>query len=512
MGKKQYVIGIDIGTTTTKGCVVTAEGTMLSQFTCEHGVERPYDGWAEQDAESVWWLEFCKVCSTLLLDSGIDPSEIAGIGCSALYPVVLPMDAYGRPLRKAILYGIDSRAVDELEGLKKTFGIERAAQASGNYLSTQSIAPKIVWIRKQEPELFERASKFIGANSYIVHKLTGKYAVDTGTASIGGIPYDVATGTWNEDVCKQIGIGLTQLPSIVSPSQIVGVVQEGEVSELTGLIPGTPVIMGTGDFIAEMMSMGAIRANQAVLTYGTTIGFAILTNKPVMSESLIYVKAPFENLHILGGGLANGASLLKWFKEELCGENVGGEKAKLIYDLLDEQADTIVPGCEGLLALPYFSGERNPFTDPGASGMLIGLTLRHTKSHMYRALYEAIGFSIRSVLDVVKGKGFPVDEILSVGGATKNKTLLRIVSEITGIRQRIIKNQLGAHYGIAFMTACGTGLVKDACAIDTWIGELSTEIVNFDKSNKRIYNSIYEKYIVAYQKNADLMHALKAIH
>jgi xylulokinase len=507
MGKKQYVIGVDIGTTTTKGCLVTNDGVIISETKCEHDVERPYDGWAEHDAEQVWWHEFCMVCTNLIRDAKVDSSDIAGVGCSALYPAVLPVDDDGKPLRKAILYGIDSRSVEEIKLLKETFGAEKAAQMSGNYLSTQSIAPKILWIRNNEPEVFSKTAKFLSANSYIVKKLTNEFAVDTGTASIGGIPYDLVKESWNKEVCEVLGIDIETLPSTVNPTDIIGKVCEGESSEKTGLLPGTPVIMGTGDFLAEMLSIGAIRNNQAVLTYGTTIGFAILTENPVITESSIYVKAPLKGLHILGGALANGASVLKWFKNEFFPTH----DAKYAYDYLDEQADTIEPGSNGLLALPYFSGERNPFTDPHASGMLIGLTLRHTKFHVYRALYEALGFSIRSILDGIRERGYPVDEIFSVGGATKNQTLLRIVSEITGVKQRIIKDQLGSHFGIAFLAACGTGLVGDTCAIESWIGKMSSEIVSFDASNREHYNILYHHYLQVYKDNADLMHTLKRI-
>jgi xylulokinase len=143
--------------------------------------------------------------------------------------------------------------------------------------------------------------------------------------------------------------------------------------------------------------------------------------------------------------------------------------------------------------------------------MLIGLTLRHTKFHVYRALYEALGFSIRSILDGIRERGYPVDEIFSVGGATKNQTLLRIVSEITGVKQRIIKDQLGSHFGIAFLAACGTGLVGDTCAIESWIGKMSSEIVSFDASNREHYNILYHHYLQVYKDNADLMHTLKRI-
>jgi xylulokinase len=508
MSGNEYVIGVDIGTTTTKGMLVDISGHIIAQAQCEHDVSRPLLGWAEHDAEKVWWEEFTQICKGIIQKSDISPSQISAVACSALYPDLLPVDSKGYPLRSGILYGIDTRAFHEIDELNLQLGSKYSFEVNGNCLSSQSIAPKILWIKSHEPDIFRHTAKFLTASSYINYKLSGNYSIDHNSASMGGIPYSMQEKRWDQNSCKAIGIDKDMMPELVESTAIVGTVTKAAAQQ-TGLAEGTPVIAGCGDFAAEMLSVGILDNRQAVLTFGTTIGFAVCSDEPVTAPSMLCARSPIQGKFVVGGGLANGASITKWYRDQFASAELECERISGVnaYDQLDEAANHIQPGCEGLICLPYFSGERSPFCDPCATGLLIGLTLRHTKAHIYRAFYEGIGYSIHHVFEEMYNVGLTMDTITAVGGGIKNRTWLQIVSDILGKDLFVITTQTGAPYGAACIAALGIGSVPTIHVINDWLDK-KHEVIHYNDKNTKLYIHNYGIYRHLYSMNKAVMHEL----
>ena len=501
------LLGIDIGTTSSKGVLVSLRGRVLAECSMEHGVDRPRPGWAEHDAERVWWGDFVHICRTLLFKAQVQPHRIVSVGCSALCPDVLPVDPHGHPLRPGILYG-DTRATEEIALLEQALGQEYSLTVCGNSLSSQSVGPKVFWLRRHEPEVYQRSAKFLTASSYIVFRLTGEYTVDHNSASLGGLPYSVAAQDWDASACAECGIRLEQLPRLVWANAIVGQVTPQAASE-TGLLVGTPVAAGTGDFDAEAQSVGAYREGQAVISYGTTVSLAVCTQAPVAHPQLMLTRT-LPGRFIIGGGLAAGSSLTKWFRDNFGQVELDVEHSLGIdaYHLLSDEANEVPPGSEGLIVLPYFSGERSPFYDPEARGLIIGLTLRHTRKHVYRALLEGVAYGIRHLQETMQDLNLPVRELIAIGGGTRSHVWTQIMSDVTQREQRIMRRALGAPLGAAFLAGLAVGAVNDIEAINGW-NEIDRTVT--PDQNSQSVREILSRYSVSCEHTSEDMHALSQL-
>jgi xylulokinase len=505
---REYLIGVDIGTTTSKGMMITPRGETIAACSFEHGIDRPYPGWAEHDADKVWWGDFVKVCHTLLQKSSVDTNLIRAVGCSALSPVVLPVDSSGHPLRPGILYAIDTRAVEEIEILKKSIGDEYSIKVSANRFSSQSILPKILWLKRREPEVFKKSSGFLNASSYIVFRLTNNYVADHGSASIGGLPYDINSMTWDVDACREIGIKTGNLPELSLGHSIAGHVTKSAAVE-TGLPEGIPVAVGTTDHLSEMLSLGAVKNGRAVLSYGTTFCLDVCTPGYTYFPGLLIARTGYtKDGFIAGGALASGAGITKWFRDNFGRDEMEMERSigTDAYELLSSAAATIRPGSDGLILLPYFNGERCPVFDPKARGMLFGLTLQHKKDHIYRAILEGVAYGVRHLLNTLKKAGIPVEQVTMVGGATMSDVWTQIISDVTQLEQRRLEHSFGAENGAACLAGLAAEAIDFSCIEDLW--DKPGTVVKPNPEDIGIYDKYYKIYRNLYEKTAEEMHLL----
>lgn len=501
---------MDVGTTTSKGVLISVERDTVASFSIEHGVSRPHPRWSEHDAEKIWWQDFVIICKKLLEKSEIRPEQILAVGCSTLFPLILPVDKMGNPLRNAILYE-DGRSFKEIEILKKSIGDEYSFETSGNKFTIQTLAPKMLWLKNNEPEVFNSTAMFHNAGSYLVHRLTGRNIIDHGSASQGGLPYNINTLDWDPVSCREIGIQTSQLPDLLWGNEVAGHITNAAAQE-TGLTEGTPVAAGSGDFFSEMLGMGALKKGRAVITYGSTFGLGVCTDKYARHSDLVKTGFCLKDVYLIGGGMASGSFIVKWFKENFGQIESGAEEntGMNVYQQLDEGARKIKPGCEGLVALPYFNGERCPVQDPLAKGVIFGLTFRHTRHHVYRALLESIGFGIRHIIDKLEESNIRIDEVRSVGGGAQSNLWTQILSDITHLEQGVLKHSHGAPYGAAFLA----GLSIDAfpekgSGIDKEWNNVQ-RVVTPDASSRDIYQENYEIYLSLYQKTSQEMHRIGA--
>ncbi|REK76668.1 FGGY-family carbohydrate kinase [Paenibacillus paeoniae] len=508
-----YVMGIDIGTYESKGVLVDRNGKIVAQSAVPHQLEIPHRGWAEHDAESTWWHDFKLLSQSLLhkaqMEYGITKDEIEAVGVSSIAPAVLPIDKTGAPLRKAILYGVDTRAEREITALNESAGEEQIFEIAGQALTSQAAGPKIKWIKDREPEVYEQTSKFLCGSGYLVYKLTGQYIMDRYTAVNYAPLFDIRTLEWNSDMVASI-TDAEKLPELTWSTDIVGAVTASAAEE-TGLAPGTKVIAGTADAMSEAISIGAIHQGDLMMMFGSSTFFILTTDKIMKTKQL------WPNVHVvpgantLTGGTATAGSLTRWFVDQCLGRNAGSGEASgwsvdQAYTYMTEQAGLSPPGANGLITLPFFSGERTPIHDASAKGMMFGLSLNHTTADMYRSLLEGISFSIRHNFDVMKSLGASVQRVVSVGGGVKNQLWLQSVSDICGVRQAIPEVTVGAAYGNAFICGMALGWHDKLEEIDAWV-----KIVRYiepQSDQQELYERYYKIYHRLYEGTKELMKEL----
>ena len=442
------LIGIDMGTGSSKAVAATADGTILATGTRArpNSMQLPRPGWAEVDAEQVWWGDVVALCRELL--DQLDGREVAGLCVSGVGPSLVLADADDVPLRPAILYGIDMRATAEIEELTRRYGAEEIRRRGGTALSTQAVGPKALWVREREPEVWRRATGLYNSSSYVVKLLTGEYVLDHHTASQYDPLYDISARQWYEPWCDDILGGLPR-PRLAWPSEVVGQVSPAAAAA-TGLKAGTPVCAGTVDAWAEAFSAGVRRPGDLMLMYGSTMFFVQVLAELTSHPELWTTSGVEPGTYTLAAGMATSGSLTSWVQEL-----TGGAA----FEDLVREAGEVPPGSGGLVLLPYFAGERTPIFDPRARGVVAGLSLQHGRGHLFRAVYEGIAFGIRQIVGLLDSEATPVSRLVAVGGGTQGGLWTQIVSDVTGREQEVPEQTIGASYGDALLAAIGTGLV-----------------------------------------------------
>lgn len=500
-----YLLGIDIGTYESKGVLTDLEGTILAQAAVPHDLSIPRPGWAEHDADEVWWHDFVQLTRELLSHASVAPDEIAGIGCSAIGPCVLPVDEEGHPLRPAILYGIDTRAMQEVADLNEHLGADWILEETGTALSAQSAGPKILWLKRNEPAVWRRTQRIMTSTSYLVYRLTGRVVIDHYTATTYGPLYSLRKRHWQPRGLAQV-CDEDLLPALEWTTAVAGHVNQQAAQE-TGLAVGTPVIVGTADAAAEAISAGVVAPGDTMIMYGTTLFFIEICEAMPQSGSLWPAVFLQPDTYALAAGMATAGALTRWFRDhfaplERAVEEEGGPNA---YELLAEQAQAIPPGAEGLLMLPYFSGERTPLNDPLARGVLAGLTLSHSRAHVYRALLEAVAYGIRHNLETMAKAGQSPRRLVAIGGGTKNRPWLQIVSDVTG-REQIVRTTPGASYGDALLAGVGTGQLPGITTVEKWLDK--ADVIRPNRDVQPLYDQYYELYHELYSGSQNVVHQL----
>lgn len=505
----QFLLGVDIGTYESKGALVDVSGRVIASATVGHGVDMPNPGWAEQDADKVWWHDFVELCQKLLQKSSVDPKRITGIGASAIAPCVLPLDRDGNPLRPGILYGIDTRASEEIIELEQVLGRDRIFENSGVHLTSQQTGPKILWLCRHEPEVWAKTEMLLTASGYLAYKLTGEYTLDYYTATTYAPMLDTKKLCWSEEMSEPI-VSLKKLPRLVWTCDVIGKVTYQAAYE-TGLLEGTTVIAGTADAASEAISVGLSTPGDLMVMYGSSIFFILRNSKRIVSDRFWGATFLEKDTYVVTGGMSTGGSLTRWFRDEFAPEEIQSEKkgGENAYCALVRLAEAAPPGSNGVVLLPYFYGERTPIHDPDARGVIFGLTLNHTRSDLYRAVLESVGYGIRHNIDEMKKEGVIPNRILAIGGGIKNELWMTLVSDIADIEQIIPRCQLGACYGDAFLAGVGAGIFSEVSEITRWV-----KIEKYIRPNKEIhlrYEPYYRIYKDLYSKTASLMHRISTI-
>lgn len=488
-----FTLGIDIGTYETKGVLVDEHGQVHAQAARAHKMLVPEPGWAEHRPEEDWWGDFVFVCQTLLKESDVKPIDIKAVACSAIGPCMLPVDQQGNPLMNGVLYGVDGRAEKQVNALTERIGESLIVERCGNALTSQSVGPKILWLKEQRPEIYAKTAHILTSTSFLVQRLTGEVVIDHYTAANFAPLYDVASQQWVSDLADDI-IPLEKLPRLMWSNEIAGEVTE-DAARATGLSKGTPVTTGTIDAAAEALSVGMAQPGDMMMMYGSTIFIILRTDERVSDPRLWYAPWLFEGEHASMAGLATSGTLTHWFRDQLA-KDLNPEEA---FSTLATEAAESPPGANGLLMLPYFSGERTPIHDVNAKGTLFGLNLTHTRGDIYRALIEGIAHGTRHVTDTFAELGHSPKRLLAVGGGTRNALWLQATSDICGIDQVVCKETIGASFGDAFLAATAIGLV-DRSTIAQWNPPQS----EIKASNNSLYDKHHTLFRNLYEQTKDI--------
>ncbi len=453
-----YVIGLDVSTTATKAVLVDDFGAVRGIGVAEYPFEVPRPLWSEQDP-ALWWTGTESAIRQVLADNSIAGDSVAAIGLSGQMHGAVLLDSAGAVLRPAILWN-DQRTAHECDLIREALGPERLVEITGNDALTGFTAPKLVWVRDHEPAVWERIAHVLLPKDYVRLQLSGEYAIDKADGA-GTLLFDLAERDWSAEVLDALRIERAWLPPTYEGPSVTGTVN-AEAAAATGLRAGTPIVAGGGDQAANGVGAGAVEAGTIALSLGTSGVVFAATDRPLYEPRgrvHAFCHAVPERWHLMSVMLSAAGSL-RWFRDTFA--------PGVAYPDLVEPAADVDPGSDGVLFLPYLSGERSPHPDPLARGAFVGLTVGHDRRHLTRAILEGVAFGLRDGLDLMLDAGTAApSEIRVSGGGTASPTWRQILADVLGATIATVNTTEGAAYGAALLAATGAGWypsVEAACA------------------------------------------------
>ena len=506
-----YLIGTDIGSSSTKTVITDSDGSVLSSATEFYNILTPYDVWAEQWPD-VWLNAVKSTIRTAFRKSKINSSDVCGICISGLYGGSgVPLDYDMNPIRPCIIW-MDRRANDIAARLNDTLDIDHLYRITENGIDPYYGYIKMLWIKENEPQNWRRIRMFLPPNQYVIYKITGNAVIDyTSAGNIGGI-YEFEKGDWSDEMMEILGIPRAMMPDkIIKPTDSAGYLLP-DVAEDLGLPAGIPVFAGCVDCLASTLATGAVNENENVIILSTSLNWGILhSSKPsdIHNISMPYVTDPLHVRHTLSA-MSTAGALTRWFAETFAPYSPLGKAIPQIpFSDLEASAAEIPAGCDGLIMLPYFMGERSPIWDSNARGTIMGLTLHHTGSHVYRAILESVGYAMRHIME---NSGISLNSDIPtkiIGGGSSSVLWTQILSDITGQKMICMSPDTEAPYGDAFMAGIGAGILSGFDEIKRWAKPHREIFPNPD--NTRLYSEYYQIYKNMYLSLKNDMKALTSV-
>ncbi len=505
-----YLLGTDIGTHGTTTVLVTPEGTILGSASAEYEIDQPEPSWAEQWPD-VWVEATYSTIRDAVEDADADPGDVRGISISSLYGGTgVPIDDRGDPVAPSLIW-MDRRSTEQVQWVRDNVDLDELFEITGNYVDSYFGFTKILWLKDNEPRTWEDIEHFVPPNNYVQYRMTGELAVDYSSAGCLGGVFDIDDLEWSADACEQLGIPIDKLPSRLVPcDSVIGHLTDDAASKCV-LEAGTPILAGGIDAPMATLAAGAFEGGHNVSMMGTSTCWGVVHSGENLSKQLVsmpHVADSSEQIYTFGGS-ATGGALIEWFTNEFCqAEEQAGDLADVAaFDLLNMKAEEIPPGSEGLVALPYFKGERSPIWDANARGNVLGLTLYHEKAHVYRALMEATAYSLQHNIEIADEIGLPLEpETSLVGGVSNSELWTQILADVTGREMVVPAGGVGAPLGDAFLAGVGTDLFDGYDAITEWVGR--DRVHSPDPDTHETYSDYYDIYTGLYRKLKDDMHEL----
>lgn len=478
-----HLLGIDIGTTATKAVLLDPDRGPVSEAERPARLHSPHPGWAEEDTEE-WWGNVRELTREMA-----EGREVAGLGFSGMVPCVILLDEDGQILRASIQQN-DARAADEIRQLHERLADARVLERTGSPITQQSVAPTLMWLAKHEPDQWSRARTVLGSYDLMAFRLTGERGVESNWALESGL-YDLDTRTWAADIVEGARADPSLLPPIHQPDEIVGRVTE-EAAAATGLRAGTPVVAGSADHVASAFAAGIVEEGDLLVKLGGAGDILLATAEPLIDPRLYLDFHLVPDRYLPNGCMAASGSLIRWFQAHVAGGAPLEE--------LDREAEAAGPGAGGVVALPYFLGEKTPINDPGARGAFIGLHLGHERGHLFRAVLEAIAFGFRHHVDVFVERGHPPRRVRVTNGGARSAVWPQVTADILGMPLERLAGVGGSALGAAFAAGMGVGTFSG------W-----KEIERFVEIRDVVEPREHEAYGEAYRRYRALYPALKEV-
>ncbi len=499
---ERYLLGIDIGTSACKAAVFDREGRAAATASGDYPVYYPREGWAEQNPDE-WWEAVCGAIKSLLDKSGIAPGAIAGVGIDGQSWSAIAIDEKGKVLSNTPIW-MDTRSLDICNRLNREIGRDTIFRAAGNSLQPSYTTAKILWYKENLPEVYGRIYKILQSNSFIVCRLTGAVTQDV-SQGYGLHCFDMKKGSWDDEMCEKLGIPREFLPELVNCDTVVGTVTE-EAAAQCGLLAGTPVVAGGLDAACGTLGAGVIHPGETQEQGGQAGGMSICTDACKADPRLILSDHVVPGRWLLQGGTTGGGGVMRWFEREFADyeRSVAEEKGSSSLILLNEIAEQVNPGCDGLVFLPYMAGERSPIWNPHAKGVFYGLDFSKTKGHMVRACMEGVALSLRHNLEIAEEAGAKAEALRAVGGSANSLLWTQIKADITGKPIAVPSSDTATTLGAAILAGVGVGFYKDyEEAVSLTVKETRRHMPN--PENRMVYDNTYETYLKLYENLKSMM-------
>lgn len=508
-----WVLGLDIGTSGAKAIIIDAAGHVHAQSTTLWPLSTPRPGIAEQDAWQ-YWQGTRDVVRAVLDQVGKGRNRLVGVGLSGQSPGCVMVNAQFEPLRPTHIW-MDRRGVREADAIRREVGVQKIHQLSGNGIDPYYGLVKLLWEKREEPDVYNEAAKMLNPKDFVLAHLTGVAATDPSNASLDGIAFDIRHRMWDETTLQMIGIEREKLPDIYPCDEICGYVRR-DAAESLGLTEGLPVAAGTVDANAAWIAMGVSQAGDAGITMGTSTCWGVVHDDDVFVPGLISIPHAVRTAgkYVTVGVVATGGALVPWYRENFgwLEEEVAKRFPMLhrsAYEIFDALANDVSPGSEGLVVLPYFMGERNPIWDPKARGTIVGLSLSHTRAHLLRALMEGAAYAVRHNVDTTKEGGVTFHTPISLAeGAAESLLWRRILTDVLGVETVYYSKTLGAPLGAAVIAGLAVGLWKKWDVVRRWMGQ--GQYLAPNEESHKIYTRYYKVYRALYPALKDFYQDLLA--
>jgi len=492
------LLGVDVSTTGVKALVINERGSVLSAITTPHELSTPRPLWSEQHPED-WWSGTCNSIREALREAGISPEEILAVGLTGQMHGLTLLDKRDGVLRPAILWN-DQRTASQCDRIRRELGLERLTEITGNSALTGFTLPKLLWVEENEPHVYSKVEHVLLPKDYVRLRLTGDHATDCAGAS-GTSMFDIRRRDWSDDVLSAFSIPRCWLPKAHEGPEFTGEIS-ADAARATGLKAGMPVVAGAGDQAAQAVGVGAVSPGIAALTLGTSGVVFASTEEPIVEPQgrlHAHCHAVPNRWHMMGVMLSAGGSL-RWLRDTFF-PNVS-------FDDLTGDADGVRIGCDGLLFLPYLTGERTPHPDPLARGAFVGLTIRHGRGQIVRAVLEGVSFGLRDAFELLSAEGLPsIREVRVSGGGTGSGVWRQILADVVGATLYGVDATEGAALGAALLAGIGARLwdtADEACAQVVRKTDQTTPASAAEES----YDELYELYKAMYPTLKGAWHSL----
>ena len=480
----RYVLGIDVGTTALKAVALDRERGVVAQVERDHELLSAHPGWAEEDPEQ-WWTTTRDAIRTLI--TTIPAEEIAAIGVSGMVPAMVLLDASGQPLRPSIQQN-DARSIVEVKELQAAVDLREFFTITGGMPNQQNIDPRWRWLRQHEPDIVARTAYLCGSYDFIVYRLTGQLSLEENWAAESGL-YDIRQHRWHTSYLEHAGIDAAILPPVRQPTEIVGGINEA-VAAQTGLRVGTPVVAGSADHVAAGLASGLVQNGDVLLKFGGAGDLLYCADLPEPDPHFYFDYHDIPGLTLISGCMATSGSLVKWFAHELA--------AGVSLADLDAEAEQVPPGAGGIIALPYFLGEKTPIFDPSARGVFAGVMLHHSRAHLYRAILESVCYGFAHHLLLLREANRPIRRICAADGGSRSRLWMQIAADVVDHPLQVIAGEAASALGAAYVAAMGIGMFTDWHEITRFITagpmyQPQKEHVAYYQKGFALYRDLYRR-------------------